>query len=267
MTVALLAAAGLLTAVAMVLWRLRRFRAALAAALAASPDLRVAASTPFGVTVAVSGFPVRIHLGRAVLTPSATPEMLANALRAAVPAVPVPPLPLVQNRILPVLRRTDRLPPAEGYRPGSRVVRVPFDGNVVIAYVIEGQFRMTFVTAGMLEAWAMDAAGVHVVALENLRAKTAHVLMEIGGPQAEYVALDGYDAARALAADMLIPPGVTNPVFAIPHEHALLIAPGDDEARLRREAEQAYRTAPLPLSPALYRWSPTGPERLGAGSS
>lgn len=220
-------------------------------------------STPAGLAVAVSGFPLRVGLLLEFLSgrgPDAA--ALAPTLRSRVPPSAVPPFPLVRDRILPVLKHIARLPPREGYAPQNRVVRAPFDGEVVIAYVVEGQFRVTFVTDAMLQAWTLDLAALHDLGLVNLRANTRHILDEIGGPREDYIALDGFDAARLLVADLLIPPGLSDPVLAIPHEHALLIGAAADVEHLRARAAEACQTASLPLTPALYRLGPTGPQRL-----
>src|SRR5256712_10175407 len=83
-----------------------------------------------------------------------------------------------------------------------------------------------------------------------------HILDEIGGPRAEYVSLDGFDAARLLVADLLVPAGVVDPLLAIPHEHACLIAPTADRHHIARRAQRMFETARVPLTPRLYRPSP-----------
>ena len=187
---------------------------------------------------------------------------LADELRRRVPPTAVPPLLLVRDRILPTLKQTAALPPTQGYVPENVLARRPLDGDISVAYVVEGQFRMTYITEGMTRAWGLDGDALHAAALENLRASTRHLLEEIGGPRREYVALDGYDAARLLAGDLLVPPDVTDPVFAIPHEHACLIASADHQGELRSAAVEASRAAPLPLTAALYRWTEAGPQRF-----
>jgi hypothetical protein len=187
---------------------------------------------------------------------------VADALRGRVPPAAIPPRPRVKDRNLPVLKGLRALPPERGYLAENVLLRRALDREVSIAYVIEGQFRMTYVTAGMLRGWQMEEDALHSLAEDNLRQRTRHLLDEIGGPRREYLALDGYDAARLLVADLLVPPGLRDAIFAIPHEHACLLAPADERAALREAAEAAYRAADLPLTSALYRWAGTRPERL-----
>ena len=65
-----------------------------------------------------------------------------------------------------------------------------------------------------------------------------------------------------LVADLLVPPGVTDPVFAILHEHECLIAPADRLGELREAAVKTFRSAPLPLTSALYQWTGMRPQKV-----
>lgn len=246
-----------------------RFRARLRAALEATPDIRWRRWTGRGAAVTVSGYaleldliPTYLHLRLRRPGEQTLYGDLADALRGRVPPGSVPPLLLVRDRILPVLKAHGTLPPTRGYVAENLFARRPLDDDVTIAYVIEGQFRMTYVTDSMLAIWDLDGAALHALALENLRALTRHLLEEIGGPRREYAALDGYDAARLLVADLLIPPGIADPVISVPHEHLCLIAPAERARELRAAARHAYREAAFPLTTALYRWTAAGPERL-----
>lgn len=261
----IVAAAVLVAAVAAFLVRFSRFRDAVRTAFESTPDIRVTAYTPTGMAVTVAGYPLtvdflRLSLSRATSAPAAL-AILANGLRRSIPPMSIPPLGLVRDRILPMLKRDDTLPPVTGYVVENRVLRMPFDGDVIIAYVIEGQFRVTYVTEGMQHAWGLVPDALHGLALANLRGKTEHLLGEIGGPREDYVALDGFDATRLLVADLLIPPGIADPVLAIPHEHALLIRSRSASAALTEEVTRTSTNSSLPLSDHLYRWSSSGPVR------
>ncbi len=246
-----------------------RFRARVRASLEATPDIRWQRWTRRGLAVTVSGHPLEIdllptyvHLRTRRPQVQAVLDELAGELRRRVPAGSSPPLPLVRDRLLPLLKRAEDLPPVDGYLADNALARRALDAEVDVAYVVEGQFQMTFVTRGMLGAWGLGVDALHTVALENLRAKTRHLLEEIGGPRREYVALDGYDATRLLVADLLVAPDVLDPAFAIPHEHALLIAPVTALAELRQAAAEAQRSTAVPLTTAVYRWTAAGPERI-----
>ncbi len=248
-----------------------RFRGRARAYLEHSGDITWRRDTPSGAVYAILGYDVGVdllttyvyHLRRRDDESTLLAD-LAAALRGRLPPVSVPPVLLVRDRILPLLRRTSALPPSTGYRPENRLVRSALDDEVSIVYIIEGQHRFTFVTEGMQTAWGMDRSALHDRALANLRAHTAHILQELGGPQAEYVSLDGLDATRALVADLIVPQGIAQPVLAIPHEHACLIADISSRARLAAQAEAMFQGAQVPLSPRLYRITSEGlrPEPL-----
>src|SRR5205807_1416106 len=182
-----------------------------------------------------------------------------RALRRQVPAVTPPPFPLVRDRIFPLLKRTAALPPEAGYVRGNRIVRRPLDDQISVAYVIEGQHRMTLVTDAMPESWQVTTDHLHRLAVDNLQTRTRHILDEIAGSRTEYVSLDGFDAARLLVAGLIIPPGMADPLLAIPHEHACLIAPATEIDRLAAKADELFTSAQSPLTPRLYRVGPDGP--------
>jgi hypothetical protein len=256
--VGLPAAAGLGAAVI----AFHHFRASIRSALDHAPDITITGQTPLGLSVSVAGHPARVALLPAFLGGDGAPDALADRLRASVPPARIPPFPLVRDRLLPVLKRRDRLPPATGYVLENRVARGPFADDVLLCYVIQGPFQVTYVTEGMLRAWAVDGAALHTLALRNLRAATEHLRQEIGPARRDYLALDGFEAARLLAADLLIPPEIAEPILAIPHEHALLIRPAADAPALAAEAVRLAAAAPLPLTARLFRWTAGGPVAL-----
>ena len=242
-----------------------RFRGRVRDYLEHSADIAWQRDTPSGAIYAVLGYDLDVDLLTTYVyhvrrrdDETVLLADLAAALRGRLPPVSVPPALLVRDRILPLLRRTSALPPSTGYRPENRLVRSELDDEVSIVYIIEGQHRYTFVTDGMRTAWGMERSALHDRALANLRAHTAHILEELGGPQAEYVSLDGLDATRALVADLIVPGGIAHPVLAIPHEHACLIADVSSRVRLAAQAQVMFQAAVVPLSPRLYRLTSEG---------
>jgi hypothetical protein len=227
--------------------------------LSRQPDIAWRRNTPAGMVCAVLGYPLEVDLSvtfayrwRRRAAEPALFDDLAHTLRARVPPVAPAPFPLVRDRILPLIKRIDALPPPDGYRPENLLLRRALDADILVVYAIEGPFQVTYVTAGMAEAWSVDAAAVHALALDNLRARTRHLLAEIGGRQREYIALDGFDAARILVADLIIPEEVADPVIGIPHEHACLIADRSQQAALSTRVEALFRSARAPLTPRLF---------------
>lgn len=242
-----------------------RFRRRLRAYIERTGDIEWRRDTTGGGVCAVLGYELELDLlgtfayrvRRRADEPTLFAE-LAGELRGKVPPVSPPPFPLVRDRIFPLLKRAASLPVPHGYAPENRIVRHPLDDDVCVAYVIEGQHTFTYVTEGMLPVWGVGGDALHELALSNLRTRTSHILDEIGGRRAEYVSLDGFDAARALVAEMIIPAGIDPPLLAIPHEHACLIAGASDRARLSARAQEMFATARIPLTPRLYRLTPGG---------
>ncbi|TMI75178.1 MAG: hypothetical protein E6H05_07090 [Bacillati bacterium ANGP1] len=242
-----------------------RFRRRVLAYLTQTADVQWVRNTAAGMACAVLGYNLEIDLlstyavrWRRRLSEAALFEELAAALRQQVPPVVPPPFPLVRDRVIPLLKRTAALPPLMGYVHENRIVRRTLDDQISIVYVIEGHHRMTLVTEAMPEAWQITPDELQRLAVGNLRARTRHILDEIGGPRAEYVSLDGFDAARLLVADLMVPAGVVDPLLAIPHEHACLIAPTTEADQLAAKAEELFRSARSPLTPRLYRFTRDG---------
>ncbi len=262
-----LVAAGVLAAAAgAVGWDFGRFRAGVRSALSATADIAWRRNTASGMVCGVWGYDLEVDLRPAYLDalcgrvdPASVAADLARALRGRVPPPAAPPFELVRDRLLPLLRRQDRLPPPDGYRPPVRLLRRRLDDEVAVIYVVEGLHHLTYVTEGMAHAWGVGLDGLHALACCNLRARTRHLLQEIGGPRADYVALDGYDAARLLVGEMLVPAGVDDPLLAVPHEHACLIGPSRQRDALARAARDLFARGHAPLTCRLYRPGPAGP--------
>lgn len=242
-----------------------RFRRRLRDYLTRTGDIEWRRDTAAGGVCAVLGYELELDLlgtfayrWRRAADESKLFADLAAVLRGKVPPVSPPPFPLVRDRIFPLLKRASSLPAAEGYAFANRIVRRPLNEDVYVAYVIEGQHRFTYVTEGMPAAWGVGGEALDGVALSNLRTRTRLILEEIGGPRTEYLSLDGFDAARALVADLIIPAGVDQPLLAIPHEHACLIAGAADRVRLAAQAQEMFEAATVPLTPRLYRATPDG---------
>ncbi len=53
----------------------------------------------------------------------------------------------------------------------------------------------------------------------------------------------------------MTPPGVADPLLAMPDEHLLLVGDARDAARLAQEAAAAYARARSPLSPGVFRFT------------
>lgn len=257
---AALAAAALGVAGTVAVWvRYRRFRADVLARLRTThPDVRVVRAVPGGLLLDLAGVRVRLDLislfrlarGRSA---EAAVDDTVDRVRATLPPPRPAPLALVRDRLLPLLKPAAVAATLRRYPPAYHPVTRPFPAGLVVLYVVESLHQVTYVTAAMTDAWGMGADDLHALALENLRRRTRHVLEEIGGPQRTYDHLDGFDAARLLVPDLVVPAEIARPVMAIPDEHCLLV--GDDSERdaLRARAAAAYAGADAPLTPVLFR--------------
>jgi hypothetical protein len=272
---AVVAAALAITAAAQSYRRFVDTRAHLAAYLAAvAPEMHVEALTDAGLRVRVLGAEVEVDLAalarrrpRGVQEEDWFARVLAD-LRARVPAPSVPPLALVEDRLLPQLRPRAYVDVFDGYPPAQRLVWQEGPAGLAVTYIIAGVHQWTAVTRAALASWGLDAEGLHTRALANLRAQTRHLLEEIGGARRRYEHLDGLDATRILVADLIVPADVRDPLVAIPEESVLLVAPASDRAALEAEAAARYAASARPLvrevlclTPAPAAPTPPPPER------
>jgi hypothetical protein len=255
------AAASIVGASALWLGRVARLRRGFADHLRnTAPEIAVTAQGPLGITAEVLGVPIRVDL---VSLQRRRPRGLSDAawfarvrdeLRAQLPAPAVPPLALVQDRVLPLLRPTAYVRLFDHYGPAHRPAWRPLDADVAITYVISGLHMTTTVTDAAQALWGLAPDRLHRLAVTNLRAGTAHMLSELGAARRTYEHIDGFDASRLLIADMVIPHEVARPLVAIPEESVLLIAPADDREALAATAAARCAPAARPLTATLYRY-------------
>lgn len=252
-------------ALAAALWWVRRrhdrFRSwAIARLREVHPDLVVVHETPVEITGRLAGVPVRLDLASFFRRLRGRPDDAAfdqtvDAMRAALPPPAAPPFHYVRGAVLPLIKPAAFAEVYRRYPPPLHLVALPFAEGLVVVYAILGFQQIIYVTAGMQQAWQTTPEELHRLALENLRRRTEHLLMELGGPQTAYAHLDGFEAARILIPDLVTPPGVADPLLALPDEHVLLVGDARDAARLAQEAAAAYAGARLPLSPAVFRFT------------
>jgi hypothetical protein len=232
---------------------------------AEAPEVSVAALTSTGLRVRVLGTSMDVDLATlARRRPRGGGDRvwldrILAGIRSSVPIPDAPPFSLVQDRILPQLKPAGYVALLEQYPERVRPVSRPLVPGVVVTYVVSGIHHFTAVTRGSLTTWGQPPDRLHELALANLRARTAHMLEEIGGPQQRYEHLDGLDATRILVADMIVPGAVTDPLVAIPEETVLLIAPATERATLAAEAETRHASSTRPLSPDVFAPTPAGP--------
>jgi hypothetical protein len=230
-----------------------------------APEITVRKLTDVGFVAGVLGSDVTVDLATLVRRrPRGMPEAawfdrVLDRIRSQVPVPQAPPYTLVMDRVLPLLKPASYVALFGRYPPALRLAWRAFSDDVAVTYVIAGRHERTLVTASTLEAWQVDLDTLHRQALANLRAQTLHLLEEIGGPRTRYEHLDGWEAARTLVADLLIPADVPDPVIAIPEETVLLIVSAHEREVLAAEAAARHAASSRPISPRLFRLSPAGP--------
>jgi hypothetical protein len=230
-----------------------------------APEMTVGGTTPTGVLIEVLGVGSNVDLASLArqrpsgLTNAQWFAHITDGLRSRAPQPGIPPLALVQDRILPLLRPTGYARLFDRYGPAQRMVWRALDDGVAVTYVVTGMHQVTSVTEAARDAWTMTGQALHDLAIVNLRAHTAHVLAEMDGPRRVYEHVDVFDATRLLVGDMLVPADVKDPVFAVPEETVLAIAPRAEQTDLEILARARHASAARPLSPSLYRLGPDGP--------
>jgi hypothetical protein len=204
----------------------------------AAPEMTVEGLTEAGLTVQILGVPVGVDLASLFrrrargLSDAAWYDQIVAGLREHVPAPQTPPYPLVQDRILPLLKPAAYVEVFDHYPPTHRLVWRRLVPGVVITYVIASIHQLTVVTGAARERWGLAAEALHAVAMTNLRRETLRVIAELGGPRHVYEHTDAFDATRILVADLVVPRDVEDPLLAIPEETVLFVAPAAERARL-----------------------------------
>jgi hypothetical protein len=214
--------------------------------------------TDVGFTVDVLGAEVSVDLASLARTrPPGVPDevwfdQIIDRIRAQIPAPRTPPFPLVQDRILPLLKPMSFVELFERYPAALRLAWRPLTEDVAVTYVVNARDQRTTVTREMLGAWDQTLDAVHAAAVENLRRHTEHILEEIGGRRTQYEHLDGFDATRLLVADLLVPAEIRDPVVAIPEETVLLVALASEMETLQAESTSRHAASTRPLTPTLF---------------
>ncbi|HET8679337.1 MAG TPA: hypothetical protein VFM39_04400, partial [bacterium] len=249
--------------------RLRTTRAQLVDYLrTAAPEITVLSPTGVGFRAQVLGTAVDVDLATlarrrpARLTDAQWFDAVIDGIRAQIPTPAVAPYPLVEDRLMPLLKPAAYVALFERYRPALRLAWERFASDLAVTYVIAAADRRTTVTSAMLEAWGIKTGALHKRAMDNLRKQTVHLLTELGGPRARYEHIDGYDATRILVADLIVPVDIADPLVAIPEETVLLVAPSSDRSALAAESARRHTGSARPLTPLIFR-----PESVRSASS
>lgn len=225
----------------------------------AAPEMTILRLTNLGFTVQVLGTDVDVDLATlarrrpARLTDTQWFESVADGIRAQIPAPSPAPYPLVEDRLMPLLKPDAYVALFERYPPVLRLVWRRFSSDLAVTYVIAAADRRTTVTRAMLETWGIDTEALHYRSVDNLRKQTVHLLAELGGPRARYEHIDGYDATRILVPDLIVPAEIIDPLVGIPEETVLVVAPSSDRSVLAAETAKRHMASARPLSPHIFQ--------------
>ncbi len=154
--------------------------------------------------------------------------------------------------------------PAEAPAPLTR----PFGGELVVVYVRDLPRSLRLLDADDARALGLDDASLDGLARANLRAgfppePQLVPFAGLGAPLLRVDAGDGYAASRLLLprhfATLAREAGGLH--AAVPTRDLMLLARGDVRGAreaLRIEAEQRFSAGPYPVSPRVWRWTPSG---------
>jgi len=160
----------------------------------------------------------------------------------------------VATSILPQIRTRAWLREHGSVFGQGALVHRDFTDDLVICYVIDDPWCMTFVCRAHLQQWGYTEDDLYHLATRNLNALAA-TEVPLPGPEDDGVLVrtgDGFDAARVLLLDREKLDGL---LVGLPERDVLWLGDGEKrglEGLMALNAKQARR-ASHPLSPTLYR--------------
>ena len=157
-------------------------------------------------------------------------------------------------RLLPVLRRPERLPNAwAAPGDGPALILRPFTPLIAELPVLDSDTTRTFVTRAHLQAWGMSGAQVLTAAQGNLDpvdglTRETHAWRLAAG--------DGYDSSRLALPGWLraFQTRFEQPVAAVPTARDLLVGSASDAEELLELTLRAFSSGADPISPLLYTY-------------
>jgi hypothetical protein len=155
-----------------------------------------------------------------------------------------------------------RLMPMMAADPGEIVthaVTQPLVNGLAVAYVVDQDRSVSYVTQERLAKWGISADDLHAAAIENLSAKSqeleAHAAQDESGGiyLILFQTMDGFDASRVLLPNLheKLRGHLGSPfAAAIPNRDILLCFRNDEEtvAKLRPQIESDFRRMPHELT-------------------
>ena len=243
----------------------RRFLHDLERGIAAHPDVEMRGILPgrFAAVIAIRGqeCPVSLHplFRRWGAFPDAFDEVVRGFLdEVAADALDGPgdhEFADVAGSILPQMRSRAWLEEHAGVFGDSALVYRSFTDDIVICYVIDESWCMTFVCRAHLRRWNRTEEDLFHLATANLHRLAGSELPvpDTGDDPILVRTGDGFDAARLLLLD---PDRADGLLVAVPERDVLWLGRDNGDADLTglmARAEQQSQRAQPPVSPRLYR--------------
>jgi hypothetical protein len=170
----------------------------------------------------------------------------------------------VKERILPMLMRV-----ADEEAPGGGLVTQPMVEGLVIAYAIDQDRTIAYLSKQRFDQWGITLEDLHQTAIDNLTTRSeaisAHAAQDENGKVnlILFQTMDGYDASRILLPTLhdRLREHLGSPFAAgIPNRDILLCFRDDPEtvARLKAQIAEDYQRMPHQVTDQLLLVTPDG---------
>lgn len=170
----------------------------------------------------------------------------------------------LSDRIFPMVLREESMA-----GPESNIVFQPLVAGLIVAYAVDSQRSIWYVTQANLDRWKVDLDALHEKALENLvnrsQAIAAHAAQDPDGTinLILFQTADGFDASRLLLPTLheRLREHLGSPFVAgIPNRDILLCFRGDAPTvdRLRNQIGTDFGQMPHPITDRLLLVTPDG---------
>jgi len=149
----------------------------------------------------------------------------------------------------------------------ARLVHRRLTRELVVAYAIEREHDLVFVSEAHLAQWGRSEQDLWNLARNNLAQRSPELLAQLGGLEGALVCSkeDGLDASRVL----LLLDRADGMLVAVPDRDTLWVAPASCSGigHVRNQLATLMQSAEFPLSAAVHRVCNGGLELVGPGSS
>jgi uncharacterized protein YtpQ (UPF0354 family) len=168
----------------------------------------------------------------------------------------------LKDRVMPLLVGTPPSAVGESEAGQASMVSQPLVGNLQVAYVIDSDRSMSYITPGNVQRWNVTLDELHEQSLKNLVGRSEQLAAHAAADEQGQVNLilfqtmDGYDATRLLLPTLhdRLREHLGSPFLAgVPNRDILLCFRNDDEtvSRLKGQIGEDFRSMPNSISDQL----------------